>query len=64
MNLFMFSMQTLHNNSNLNPPMNAEAVPQGLKPALAGASNCTPKAVPFPGYGTTGSKTAKPKASH
>ncbi|MGB6248530.1 MAG: Fe-S-binding domain-containing protein, partial [Terriglobales bacterium] len=41
-------VQTIHDGSNPNAPVNARDVPQGLKPASLQASNGTAEAVPHP----------------
>jgi hypothetical protein len=55
-------VQTIHNNSNPNAPANAQAVPQGLKPAVLPLPDGTAEAVPFPT--PIRSKTAAAKASN
>ncbi|MFY9842609.1 MAG: Fe-S-binding domain-containing protein, partial [Terriglobales bacterium] len=49
-------VQTIHSNSNPNAPVNAQAEPRELKPALVGASSGTAEAA--------ASRTARPKVSN
>jgi hypothetical protein len=57
-------VQTIHDGANPNAPVNAQFVPQGLKPTSFDASDGTAKAAPYPKPAYQASSIATRKVSN